>query len=79
MLVPYSPVEEVNLVYVEQLLVERRDHRRVALIIVVDELDGSAEQTAVGIDILLPDLLGQQGRLCLRERGHRFVRCCNRF
>ena len=57
--------DQLDLVDVEQLRVDARHGRRVALVVVVDELDRPAEQPALGIDVLLPDLLGEQRGLAV--------------
>ena len=57
--------DDVDLVDVEQLLVQGGDGRRIALIVVVDELDSAAEQPALGIDIVLLDPLREQRRLAV--------------
>jgi hypothetical protein len=58
---------DVGLVDIDQLGVERRDRRRAALVVVKNQLDRSAEQAALGIDVGLPDLHRQQCRLA--DRG----------
>ena len=55
--------DQVDLIDLEQLGVERRNLRRVRLVVVVDELDRPAEQAALGIDVVAPDFHGDQGRL----------------
>ena len=52
--------DDVDLVDVEQLLVQGGDGRRIALIVVGDELD---RRPALGVDIVLPDSLREQRRL----------------
>jgi len=68
-----GPDDEVDLVDVEQLGVDARHRRGIALVVVVDELDGTAQQPALGVDVLLPDLLGEQRRLSVggEAAGHR--------
>ena len=53
--------DQVDLVDVEQLGIDAGHRRGIGLIIIIDELHGTAEQPAFGIGILLPDLLGEQG------------------
>ena len=55
--------DEVHLVDVEELRVDRRHRRRIALVVVIDELDRPAEQAALGIDVITPDLEGEQRAL----------------
>ena len=38
---------------------------RIGLVVVVDELDRAAEQPALGVDVLFPDLLREQRRLAV--------------
>ena len=54
---------EVDLVDVEQLGVDAGHSGRVGLIVVIDQLDLAAEQPAGRVDVLLPDLHRDQGRL----------------
>ena len=57
--------DQVDLVDVEQLGIDAGYRRRIGLIIIIDELHGTAEQPAFGIGILLPDLLGEQRGLAV--------------
>src|SRR5215469_4812127 len=57
--------DDVDLVEVEQLLVQGGDRGRIALIVVIHELDRTAEQPALGVDVLLPDPLREQRRLAV--------------
>ena len=62
--------DDVDLVDVHQLGVEARYRRGIRLVVVVDELHRPAEQPALGVDLLFPDLHGQQRRLAVgRERA----------
>ena len=54
---------QVDLVDVEQLRKDAGYRRRIALVVVIDQLDRAAEQPALGVGLLLPDLHRQQGRL----------------
>jgi hypothetical protein len=56
---------ELDLVHVEQLGVDRRHGRRIALVVVGHELDLAAEQAALGVHVIDPDLHGDQGRLAV--------------
>jgi len=64
--------DQIDLVDVEQLGVDAGDGRRIGLVVIVDELDRATEQAAAGIDVFLPDLLRQQGRLAVgaEAAGH---------
>src|SRR5262249_4485295 len=53
----------VHVIEIQQLLIETGNRGRTALIVVINELDRSAEQAPFGIDGLLPDLLSEQGRV----------------
>ena len=55
--------DEVRVIDVEDLGVDRRHVGRVALVVVVDELHLPAEQAALGVLVLGPDLHGEQRRL----------------
>jgi hypothetical protein len=56
---------EVDLVDVEQLGVDARNGRRIGLIVVEDELHRSPEQSALGVDLLFPDLHAEQRLLAV--------------
>ena len=61
---------EIDLVHVKQLGVDAGHRRRIALIIVIDELDRAAEQAALGVDVLFPDLHRDERHLAVgRERA----------
>src|SRR5260221_399250 len=47
---------QVDLVDIDQLGIERRDRRRVALVVVIDQLDLTPQQPALRVDVILPDL-----------------------
>jgi hypothetical protein len=59
--------EEIDLVDLDQLRIDRRHVRGAALIVVVDELDRSAHQPAFGVDVVAPDL--QCDQHLLADRG----------
>src|SRR2546429_190805 len=63
--------DQVDLVYVEQLGVDARYCRRIGLIVIIDELHGTAEQPAFGIGILFPNLLGEQRGLAVGRKPAR--------
>src|SRR5215471_16370987 len=54
--------DEVDLVDLQQLCVDPGHRRRIALVVVMDELDRAAEETALGIDVVLPNLHREQRR-----------------
>ena len=54
---------EVDLVDVDELGVDARNGGGVALVVVIDELYRTTEQTTLGIDLFHPDLLRQEVRL----------------
>ena len=56
---------QIDLVDVEQLRVDAGHRRRIALIVVVDELHRPAEEPALGVDVLLPDLHREERRLAV--------------
>src|SRR5581483_9068231 len=58
---------EVDFVDVDQLAVDAGDLRRARLIIVIDELHLAAEQTALGVDVVLPDFHGDKRHLAVRR------------
>ena len=62
------PVDEIDFVDVEKLGVNAGYIRRIGLIIVIDELDLAAKQSALGVDFLLPDLGPQQRLLAVRRQ-----------
>ena len=54
--------DQIDLIDFEQFRVQRRNIRWVALIVVVNRLDGTAKQPALGVHIVLPDFhAGQCG------------------
>jgi hypothetical protein len=55
--------DHVDLVDIEQLGVDPRHRRRIGLVVVIDELNRPAQQTLLGVDVVLPDLHRQQCRL----------------
>jgi hypothetical protein len=54
---------EVDLVDVEELRIDPRHCRRVALVVIVNQFHRPAEQPSLGVDVLLPDLHREQRRL----------------
>ena len=65
--------QQVDLVDVDQLRVDGRHQRRVALVVVIDQLDRPAEQAALGIDLVFPDLESEQPGLADdRKRAGQF-------
>ena len=61
--------DQVNFVDIEQLGVDAGHLRRIALIVVVDELNRPAEQPAFGIDVVFPDLHGDQRHFAVGREG----------
>ena len=62
--------DEIDLVDIEQLCVDAGHLRRVGLIVIIDEFDRAAEQPALGVDVVRPDLHGQEAALAVdRERA----------
>src|SRR5262249_56575762 len=57
--------DQIDLVDVEQLGVDARHRRRIGLVIVINELDRTAEEPALGVDVFFPNLLGEQRRLAV--------------
>ena len=57
--------DEVDFVDVEQLGVDARHRRRIGLIVVIDQLHRPAEQAALGVDFLFPDLGAEQRLLAV--------------
>ena len=65
-----AAVDQVDLIDVEQLGVDRGHIGRIALVVVIDKLDRPAEQAALGVLVLRPDLHGEQrGFAAARERA----------
>ena len=66
--------DEIDLVHVEKLRIDARHGRGLALVVVIDELHGPAQNAALGVDVLLPDLHCKERRLAVgREpagQGH---------
>src|SRR5262245_8818436 len=60
--------DQIDLVDVEQLGIDAGYRRRIGLIIIINELHGTAEQSASSIDILFPDLLGKQRGLAVGRK-----------
>src|SRR6185312_12244195 len=60
--------DEIALVDVEQLGVDARNGRGVGLIVVIDDLDLSPEQTAVLVGRLFPDFGAEQRLLAVRRQ-----------
>src|SRR5262249_31207786 len=61
-------VDQIDLVDVEQLVVDAGHRRRIGLVVVIDELDRTAEEPALGVDVFLPNLLGEQRRLAVGRK-----------
>src|SRR5262249_13603240 len=57
---------DIDLLDVEQMLVNAGDELGVRLIVDADELHRPAEELTVGIDVLLPDLVGESSCLAVR-------------
>ena len=57
-----AAVDEIDFIDVEELGVDRRHIRRIALIVVVNQFDLPSQQATLGIDILGPHGHCQQGR-----------------
>jgi hypothetical protein len=60
---------EVGLVDIEQLGVDARHRRRIALVVVVHELDRTPEQPALGVGLFLPDLHAEERLLAVGGEG----------
>ena len=60
--------DQIDFVDVEQLGVDARHRRGLALVVVIDELDRAPEQAALGVDLLLPDLHAEQRLLAVRRQ-----------
>jgi hypothetical protein len=58
--------DQIDFVHVEKLGVDAGHGRRIALVVVVDEFDRTPQQSAGGIDVVLPDLHRNQGRFAVR-------------
>ncbi len=56
---------EIDFVDVEQLGVDAGHRRRIALVIVVDELDRASEQSAFGVYFFFPDFHAQKRLLAV--------------
>src|SRR5262249_15283994 len=60
---------EVAFVQLDELRVNRRDRRRVGLVVIMDQLDLAAEEAAFGVGFLLPNLGAEQRLLAVgRQR-----------
>jgi hypothetical protein len=67
---PVGNIEKFDFVDVEKLRVDLRHRGGFRLIVVVDELDGPAEQAALGVGFFLPDLGAEEGLLAIgRQRA----------
>ena len=62
------PVDEIDLVDVEQLGVEARYVRWIRLIVVVHKLDLAAQKAALSVGLLFPDLGAEQCLLAVRRQ-----------
>ena len=65
---PVGAHHDVDFVDIEQLRVDARNVRRIGLVVVIDQFDLAAEQTALGVDFLLPDLRAEQRLLAVRRQ-----------
>jgi hypothetical protein len=61
--------DEVDLVEIEKFRIDARDQSRVALVVVVDELDRATEQTACLVDLVPPDFAPEQKHLACGGAG----------
>ena len=59
---------EIDFVDVEQLGVDARHIRRIGLVVIIDELDLTAEQAAFGVDLFFPDIRAEQRLLAVRRQ-----------
>ena len=57
---PVGRNEQIDLIHVQELGVDTRRHRRIALVIVHDQLDRAPEQSAACIDVVAPDFQRDQ-------------------
>ena len=55
--------DQIDFIDIEQLGVNPGHRRRIALVVVIDELDRPAEKPALRVDVVLPDLHREQRRL----------------
>ena len=62
------PDHQVDFVDVDQLGVELRHVRRIALVVIEHQLDRPPQQPALGVDVVAPDL--QRGQHLLADRRH---------
>ena len=63
--------DDIDLVDIDQLRIERGDVGRVALVVIGHQLHRAAEDAALGIHVLRPDLLRQQRRAAIRREAAR--------
>ena len=65
-----AAVDEIYLIDIEQLRVDRRHIGRIALIVIIDEFDRPPKQTAFGVLVFRPNLHGEQRRFAAaRQRA----------
>jgi hypothetical protein len=62
-----GPEQQVDFVDAEQLGVDGRHVVAVALVVVIDELDRAAQDAALGVDVVAPDLEPEQQLLAVRR------------
>ena len=62
---------DIDLLNIEETLVNVGDELGVRLIVEEDEFDRPAEEPAVGVDVLLPDLVGESSGLAVRRESAR--------
>ena len=72
---PIGRDQQVDLVDVEQLGVDRRGERRVGLVVVDDEIDLAPEQAALGVDVLDPHAAARAAPPGRRRRAGRSAAC----
>src|SRR6185437_5896798 len=64
-----GPEQQVDLVDVQELAVDRHLVGGIGLVVVIDERDRTPEQAALGIDVVAPDLQRQQKLAAVRRIG----------
>jgi hypothetical protein len=62
---------QIHLVDVEQLRIDPGHRRGIALVVVIDELHRPAQQSALGVDVLGPNLHRQQAGLADHRQSAR--------
>ena len=61
--------ENVHLVHIQELGVDAGHSCSIGLVVIVDQLDRAAEQAALGVDLLYPDLFREKMRLAGRGKA----------